>query len=766
MSEGPNSSGNLQSVDQGFGGVTWSNPSNAASSDDSDTTSALSSSGKTWWLQSTSYGFSIPTGAVVKGVLVEVERSASGAGNVVDNEVGLMIDGASSGDNLADTMTSYPGADAYASYGGATDLWGHLEITPAEVNASDFGFIFAGEETGVASATVSVDHVRMTIYFDLVAENDIPDTIVVSAPPATIVRDAVVTAETSYIDVSIAAAEVRPIIHTTETIVVDAPAADITVAAAIIVTTTDIVVSTGESFITTDSTLSAPTGLVAAVLGRTLIYLSWTDNESTETGYEVWHSTDGWVFTLVDTVGADSVQFFDAELEPGTTYYYLVRAVDSGGPYYSPFAATSATTEGNMDAIFRGDAVAVAEVESSTLTGTWLAGETITVTINGKAVVHTLVSTVIATICTNAAATLNASTVTEFAEITWSATATQIVATSDTSGKSITFTIATDSISGLVGAVATSTGNDGPNALSAENMDSGTLPGASDTMTLENTDIDLLYNLDALSGTLAATYIEASYTGELGLARRNIDGDLYWEYRVRELTVDSSILKIGEGDGDGSGRLQVNLGSVQSAVIVLKTADAAEDGFHALRVRGTHASNTLQATGDCTIDIAAEGDQAAAFATITAGGNAAIRISRRTTVTTLNVFGNAEVDLDQDTALADITAINVGGSATVTIRGDNAITAITVTESGTVDDRGSGTITTLTLGPDANYTTEESTVGAGGRIITNVALTPGSVSFQNGNKAATFTNPVDFGLGGLKDFPNCDFGYSIDVQVS
>jgi hypothetical protein len=265
---------------------------------------------------------------------------------------------------------------------------------------------------------------------------------------------------------------------------------------------------------------------------------------------------------------------------------------------------------------------------------------------------------------------------------------------------------------------------------------------------------------------LAHCYIEASMEGEIGLPRRNIDGDMYWEYRPRYLEVDVTDLVIGEGEGEGSPRLQIDLGSVQASVKVVKTGASAEDGYHALRIKGTHASNVLEANGTCTVDVAPEADDAAVFATIIAANDSLVRISRRVTLTNLILLGNAEVELDTATALPNITSITIGGAAKLTLYGDNAITTITITEEGTLDDRGEGTITTLNCGPSANYTTENNSGGEGARIITNTNLTPGSGRFNNGNRAAQFTNPINLGLAGLKDYPNLDLGYDIDIQVS
>lgn len=416
--------------------------------------------------------------------------------------------------------------------------------------------------------------------------------------------------------------------------------------------------------------------------------------------------------------------------------------------------------------IFRGDAVAVAQVRQSELTGTWATNDTITVTINGKTVTYTVGgTTTITAILTGLAAALNASTIPEFAESTWSNADPYLRQTSDTAGRSQTFSISrTTSSSGAVGAPSDSTANSGPSALVAANFDTGALPAAADTCYIQDTSVDLLYNLDALSGTLTACCIAASFTGEIGLPSRDETND-YYQWRPRYLVINVSTLVIGDGQGDGSGRMLIDLGSVQSAVLVLKTAESVEDEFHALRIKGTHASNTLEVYGG-SVDVAPEGADTATFATVTVGGDARVRISRRVTLGTLNVVGTATVELESAASLTDITAINVSGRATLIIRGDNTITALKILDQGTVDDRGEGTITTLTKGPNGNYSVSNNTNGVGARTITNTVLAAGTGQFDNANKTCTFTNAIDLGPAGLLDFPNLDLGYDINVQIS
>ena len=63
--------------DDTSGTETWSDPTNAAASDDSYATNSRSgTSVQTHRLKATNFGFSIPTGATIEGIEVSVERKA------------------------------------------------------------------------------------------------------------------------------------------------------------------------------------------------------------------------------------------------------------------------------------------------------------------------------------------------------------------------------------------------------------------------------------------------------------------------------------------------------------------------------------------------------------------------------------------------------------------------------------------------------------------------------------------------------------------
>ena len=91
--------------------------------------------------------------------------------------------------------------------------------------------------------------------------------------------------------------------------------------------------------------LRAPEDLQAASESATAIGLTWKDLTRQEIGYRIQRSTDGTTFASITITGPNAASYTDTGLTAGTTYYYRVAAVNSGG--MSDFSAVaSAATAG------------------------------------------------------------------------------------------------------------------------------------------------------------------------------------------------------------------------------------------------------------------------------------------------------------------------------------------------------------------------------------------------------------------------------------
>jgi hypothetical protein len=104
--------------------------------------------------------------------------------------------------------------------------------------------------------------------------------------------------------------------------------------------------ATGAPFDAAPPTAPAvPTALLATAASPSQVNLTWTDNSSNETGFEIDRSTTGnsGPFSLLATVAAGVVSYGDASLSAATEYCYRVRAVNGVGAsaYEGPACSTT-----------------------------------------------------------------------------------------------------------------------------------------------------------------------------------------------------------------------------------------------------------------------------------------------------------------------------------------------------------------------------------------------------------------------------------------
>lgn len=150
------------------GTLDWSNASFITADDDLlASVSVAEGGGVSKYLYASTFGFAIPTGATIDGIVVVIgERNQNGAqGNASDNSVRLFVGGSPAGDNKAAGGNYDIGTPASPTYGGAADTWG-LTPTAEQVNASNFGVGFSFTATaGPQGIAVQVDWITMTVYY-------------------------------------------------------------------------------------------------------------------------------------------------------------------------------------------------------------------------------------------------------------------------------------------------------------------------------------------------------------------------------------------------------------------------------------------------------------------------------------------------------------------------------------------------------------------------------------------------------------------------
>ncbi len=270
-----------------------------------------------------------------------------------------------------------------------------------------------------------------------------------------------------------------------------------------------------------------------------------------------------------------------------------------------------------------GGAAPIAQVRAWTIAGTWVVGETVTITIGSKQYVYTLASATIATWLAALVAVYNALSATtypELLELTATNTSTTFVLTANTAGKPFAMTFSTNSGAGTINGSSSSAGtettaNSGPNDWgTAKNWltTTGTnvVPVSTDTVNLDYSDDDIKYGLAQSAVTLTALNIASTFTGTLGLPKFNNDGVEYPEYRTDYLQIGATTVNIGTGQGQGSQRIKHDAGSVACTWTVLNSSNGAETDLEAVLLKGTNAANVLSVVKG-SVGVAVFGGEAA-----------------------------------------------------------------------------------------------------------------------------------------------------------
>jgi len=418
--------------------------------------------------------------------------------------------------------------------------------------------------------------------------------------------------------------------------------------------------------------------------------------------------------------------------------------------------------------IFKGDAMAVAKVCTATPGGTIESGDVFILTCAGEAVSFAATATTVANVCTGLAAAWNLSTVTEHTEITASDDTTTITLTGNTAGVDFTITATTTETGGGAAdaqtfTLAIATEVQGPNVWCADNFTEGTVPGASDVVIFEDSDVDCLYLIDQNAVTVGSLIIKQSYTGSIGLPFYNNTGTKYWEYRERYLKISATTVTIGDqdanGDAVGSGRIQLNVGSAACTCTVHDTGDSSTDGVGAFIFVGTNAANILNVNRG-EVSVAPWGGETAVLATLRVGyvdsleSDANVTCGSGTTLTIVTKNGGV---LEINSA---VTTVTQTGGGKLAIRGAATCTTLNA-EDGTTFYDSTGTCTTAIVGGGATLDFRRV---QGARTVTNASIYEGG-TIHDPAKSVTWTNGIDLQHTRVDDV-SLDIGTHLTLTTS
>lgn len=354
------------------------------------------------------------------------------------------------------------------------------------------------------------------------------------------------------------------------------------------------------------------------------------------------------------------------------------------------------------------------------------AATTYTITVNGKSISTIAAGTADLT-ATALAAAWNAATEAEFAEVTASAATDTVTLTHDNAGVPFTVTTSESGGTGTIEDPVVATAATGPNHWDdINNWSLGAIPVDTNDVKI-TVPVGIYYGLGQSAVTLASLVISASFTESIGLPKTNAGG--YTEYRKDYLEIGATAVRIGVGEGQGSGRIKINFGSVQTAVEARKSGSSLESGIPAILLKGTHASNALDAQGGVSVGVAYFPAEISTLTTLTTAAGALVICGEGVTLATFRGEGSV-------TLYATVTTATITAGGALTTLGSGTITTLTIKPGAACYYRSSGTVTTcvvdglLDFSGDASARTfTTTTIGPGGRIV-------------DPQQSVTFTNAV------------------------
>ena len=328
-----------------------------------------------------------------------------------------------------------------------------------------------------------------------------------------------------------------------------------------------------------------------------------------------------------------------------------------------------------MATIYRtNNAPSVSQISTVTFSSI-VSTNTYSIVINGKAISYVALSSTAATLYAALMNAWNSSPEPEHQELIASGGITSVILTARAAGvpSSVTATATT----GTATVTATQAAS-GPRFWSGS-ANWSAAPATGDTLIIQDTSGDILYGLTD-TNNYAVLKIAATFTGKIGLSAINDNG--YSEYRATDLTLGNGsapiTIEVGEGSGQGSTRVNVNVVGAATTLVVFDSGRASS-GF-AINLSNPGATSTiamyagsLKVTSTSSVTIASAN-------VLSASGSSASIYLGSTITTTLATFYGVQAEL-----WGPVTTLNAFESTMAKANGTAAIATINVGSDGVFD---------------------------------------------------------------------------------
>ncbi len=168
QTKGPKTGGGFSNENFPGSNKFWVGAENVDGSDDvySDFSNLnISSNSYTDYLHVNKFQLGVPSGKIIKGIEVIVERSDPDQ-NTADYSVRILKYDIVTGDEKS-TGATYTATDNEITFGGPTDLWGEI-WTDEMINDNGFGIAIAAQRIDGSSGSTSgrIDNITITVYYE------------------------------------------------------------------------------------------------------------------------------------------------------------------------------------------------------------------------------------------------------------------------------------------------------------------------------------------------------------------------------------------------------------------------------------------------------------------------------------------------------------------------------------------------------------------------------------------------------------------------
>lgn len=148
-------------------GNNWENPSTVETESGYSRCRLSKNGGLSDYLRGTNLGFSVPSGATIDGIEVQIRHATQNDEGFITDEYVFLVENGNilPGCQNKALSTGWIDPQENFTYGGPTDTWNCSSLTPAVVNSGSFGVQLMAENSSSSNQSAYVYWVKVRVYY-------------------------------------------------------------------------------------------------------------------------------------------------------------------------------------------------------------------------------------------------------------------------------------------------------------------------------------------------------------------------------------------------------------------------------------------------------------------------------------------------------------------------------------------------------------------------------------------------------------------------